>query len=160
MVSCDKSQMSPKSNSSFDSCLHISSRTFYIGRHMFHKRVYLLWLAVICTVFWPLIYFSICMYKFYTFFVPVNFLIQSAGFGHFAVKLSSKSTSEARIWFWAITFSTLIIIVVLIEGWFLIDLILSLFVKKTVWCDPPQWLHLDREEISLSVFLTELSKSK
>ena len=105
---------------------------FWIGRHTCHKRVYLLWLALICTVFQHLIYF--CWYvhmSFRLFRVPVNFLILSVRFWNFfRWNDPPMHISEVHIWFLTVTFITLIIRVPWIRGWFLMALSLSILLKE------------------------------
>ena len=106
-----------------------------VGRHTCHRRVYPLWLAFICTVFRRLIYFrSSVRTNFRIFCVPVNFLIQSVRFQNICNKIILLSTSEAHIWFLAVTFSTLIIRVPWIEGWFIMALILYFLIKEFFSC--------------------------
>ena len=68
----------------------ISSRDFCIGRHMCHRCVYLLWLALICTVFQRFIYFdwSVCT-SFRLFSFRWTFLPEMSGLSNFAIKWSS-----------------------------------------------------------------------
>ena len=100
------------------------------------------------------LFLSICTYKFWLFCVLANFLIQSVRFWTIYDEMIIQSTTKARIWFPTVTFSTLIIRVAWIEGWFLMALILSMLINAfSVGCEPPQWLHLDREkELSLCIF--------
>ena len=110
--------------------LEISSRYFCIGIHTCHRHVYLLWLALICTVVWFLIYFcrSVRM-TFRLFHIPVNFLFRGVWFQKICNEVILQSISEACIWFLTVTFRTLIVRVVLNEGLFLIVLISSLLFK-------------------------------
>ena len=107
----------------------ISSRSFRIGTHACHRHVYLLWLVLICTVCWHLI----CVRRslrtsFRLFCVSANLLIWSVWFWTICDKTILQSTSKARIWFPTIMFIAVIIVVVLIEGWFLISFfILNIF---------------------------------
>ena len=79
-----------------------------------------------------------------------TYLSEVSGFGKFAIKWSSKSTSEARIWFPTVTFITLIIIVAWIKGWFLIAFFFYYCLKhSSVRCEHIQWLHLDWAKIAL-----------
>ena len=97
---------------------------------MFHIRVYLLWFFLISTVAWRLIYF--CRYvrtSFRLFYDIVNFILRSVRYQTICNEVILQSTSETRICFSKVIFSTLIIIVSLIEGWFIFTLILSLFLK-------------------------------
>ena len=108
----------------------IASRNLCIVRHTCHRRVHLLWLAFICTVFQLPTYFlwSVCTI-FGIFCVPASFLIQGVWFWGNFDKMILRSTSEARIWFLAVTLITLIIRVELIKGWFIIHFLLFLLIK-------------------------------
>ena len=108
----------------------IISRYFYIIRHVFHRRVYIMCLNFVCTVFQCLVYFLWSVRtSFRLFCVPLNFIIQSVRFQTICNEMILQYTSEVRIWFPAVTFITLIIRLVWIVGWFLIDLFLSMFLK-------------------------------
>ena len=76
------------------------------------------------------IFFQYVCMSFGVFCVPVNFLIQSVHSRKMCDEMILRSISEARIWFLSVTFSMLIIRVVWIEGWFLVALSLSLFLKS------------------------------
>ena len=140
--------------------LNISCRTFCIVKHTFLTCIYLLWFFLIYTVVQFLIYFDwYVRTSFRIFHVPVNLLIGSVWFRKICNEVTLQSTSEARIWFPTVIFSRLIIIVALIEGWFLIALILSLVVKSFFSCLWPSTVTAPPlRNIPLSVFLTELSK--
>ena len=136
--------------------------TFYIGIHMCHRRVYLLLLTFLYTVFRCLIYFVqyVCTSS-RIFRVPVKFLIRSVRFWKFCNEEILWSTSEASIWFLTVTLITLIIRVALIKWWFLIGFFFCCSLKNfSVGSESPQWLHLDWETFALSLFLTGLSKFK
>ena len=134
----------------------ISSRTFFIRRYMFHRRVYLLWLVLICTVVQRIIYFNWSVRtSFRLLYVPVNFIFWIFWFRAICDKVILRSTSEACIWFPTVTFSMHIIIVLWIGIWFLFALILYMLLKVfSVGCDHPQWLQLDWSKFSLSIFFT------
>ena len=137
-------------------------RNFFIGRHTFHRHVYLMWISLICTVFWNLIYFLwyICT-SFSLLRVSVTFLIRILRFQLFFNEVILRSTSEARMWFPTILLITLIIKVLWIKGWFLLAFLFRCFLNHfSVRYVPKQWMHLDLEHIYVSLFLTELSKSK
>ena len=139
----------------------IPSRSLYIGRHMCHKHLYVLWIAFICTVLLSLIYFrqSACTISM-VFRVSVNFLIRSVRFRKICNQMILQSTSEAHIWFPTITFITFIIRVVWIKGWLLTAFFFQCCLNNfSVRCEPPQWLYLDRKKY-LSLSLTKLSKLK
>ena len=109
----------------------ISSRTFCIGRHTCHRRVHLMQLAFVYTVFQCLIYFLLSVRtSFRILCVQVNFLIQSFWFQNSCNEVILWSTSEACTWFPTITFITIIVRVPWIKGWFLIELFLSLLIKE------------------------------
>ena len=108
---------------------------FHIGRLTYNRRVYLLWLSFICTIFWLLIHFIwyVCT-SFKIFRVPVNFLIWCVRFRKICNEMILWSTSEAHIWFLTVAFITLTIILVWIKSWFLIALYLLLLLKSfTNW---------------------------
>ena len=132
----------------------ISFRNFCIGRYTYHRRVYLMWLNLICTVFWNLIYFRRSVHTgFKAFRVPVNSLIRSVQFCTICNEMIFQSTSEARILFSTVKFSAIIIIVLWIEGLFLISVIFSLLFKSFlswVWTSKltSPWF---RKEISLCI---------
>ena len=108
----------------------ISSRDFHIGIYMCHGRVYVLWLALICTIFRSLIYFCwyVCL-SFSLLHVSVYFLIRSVQFRKICDEMILRYTSEARIWFPPIAFIKIFIVVTLIEGNFFIALSLYLFIE-------------------------------
>ena len=66
--------------------------------------------------------------------VLVNFIIQSVRFWKISNEIILQSTSEARIMFPDDMFSTLIIRIELIIGWFIMSLILSLLLKAFFSC--------------------------
>ena len=113
---------------------NIASRTLWIGIHTWHRRVYLLWFVLICTVFQRLIYFCQCVRtSFRLFCVPVNFIFRSVLFKKICDEMILQSTSESSIWVLTIVFSTLFIIFQLMEGWFLIALLLYLLIYRLSW---------------------------
>ena len=129
-MSCDKSHLILNPIGQLQAVSIIYSRTFYIGKHMNHRRVYLWLLDFVCTFFRCLIYFlqSVCI-SFRLFRVPVNFIFWSVRFRKSFNEMILWSTSEARIWFLTITLITLIVRFPCIKGWFLIAFLLFLFSK-------------------------------
>ena len=129
-MSCDKLHLSQNPICQLQAVSIITSRTFFIGSHTCHRRVYLLWLTFICTVFWCPIYFLRSIRtSFRIFHVPVNFLIRSVRFQKILNKMILWSTSEALIWILTVIFITLIIRFPWIKAWFLLDFLLSLLFK-------------------------------
>ena len=139
----------------------ISSRSFYIRRHMRHRCVYILWTYLICTVVRRLIYFfdlyaqvlGFSMFQ-WTFFSEVY------EFGKFEMRWSSNPHLK-QVWFPTVMFNTLIIRVVWIEGLSFIHLIISLMFKHLpIGCEPSKWLYLNWEKFTHSIFPTKWSKFK
>ena len=81
--------------------------------------------------FWRIIYFRLSIHTIFKLFgIPVNFLIWSVRFLKVCNEIILQSTSEVCIRSLTITLITLIIKVAWIEGWFLIALLFSLFLKE------------------------------
>ena len=108
----------------------ICYRNFCIGRHTCHRCKYFMWLTLIFTVFQCFTYVNGSVHiRFRILCVPANFLIRSFRFWKIWNQVILWSASEAHIWFTTVMFIALIIRVAWIEGWFLIDLLLSLLLK-------------------------------
>ena len=133
----------------------VVSRTFCIVGNTCHRRVYLLWLDLICTVFQHHIYFRWSIRtSFRLFRVPVNIPIQSVQFWTICDEIILQSRSGASIWFLAIAFSMLIVIVAWINRWFITYLILYLLFKafsSWVWTYTVTALWLSKN-VSLCIF--------
>ena len=78
----------------------ISSRIFYVRRHMFHSCIYFLWLVS----FFNLVQFCISI-----FCITVNSLLRIFRFWKICDPGILWSASEARIWISIVTFSTFIL---------------------------------------------------
>ena len=111
------------------------SRTLCIGSYTCHRRVYLLCLSFVYTIFLCIIYhgqsvrtsFSIVL-------VPVNFLIHKVQFQKVCYEMFLWSTSEARIEFLTITCITFIFRVTWLKGWFIIIFYLLLLLQSfLIW---------------------------
>ena len=159
-MSCDKSHLSLKPNWLVWAFSKISSGGFCIGRHKCHRHIYLLWIAFICTIFRHIIYFLwYISTRFSIICVLVNFLIQSVRFLTICNYMILRS--EVHMCFLTVTFVMIIIRVVWIEGWFLMVLIRSLFLKEYfdwLWTSTVNALWFIK--ICYLIFLTELSKCK
>ena len=87
----------------------IFSRTFYVGIHTCHIRVYLQGLNVICTLVRMFIYSSLSIHTgFCIFLVPVNSLFRISRFRIICNPMIPRSTSKARICILIVTFSTFV----------------------------------------------------
>ena len=88
---------------------------FCIGRHTWHRCIYLMWLDILCSLVRRFIYFHlyVCT-SFRLFCVPVNFLLWIFWFWGICDPVILQSTYEAHIWLPAIMFSTIIFRVALI----------------------------------------------
>ena len=140
----------------------ISSSTFLIGRHTCHRCVYILWLALICTVFWRLIYFIDLYAQFLGFsMLQWTCLYKVSGFGKFVIKWSSNTHLKHLFYFWPLRLLHLLLELRELKGSLLYTFYFLCCLKYfSVECEPPQWLHFDWGKISTSLFLTESSKFK
>ena len=110
----------------------ISSRTFCIGRNMFHICILFLWLVLFCTVFICVICFHRYVHISYRLLrVPVNYIFRIFRSWKICNPVILRSTSEAHILSPTLPFSTLIFKFVWIEVWtkFIMFLILYLFLN-------------------------------
>ena len=137
-------------------------RNFSIGRHMFNRHIYLLLLDFICNFFQFLIYFSWSeRTSFKIFCVSVNFIIISVCFWKICNEMILQYKYEARIFFRLLRSVRLLLEVRVLKDCFLWPFSFSCCLNNfSVWCEPPQWMHLDWEKFALLLFLTELSKIK
>ena len=87
----------------------ISSRTFFIGIHTCHRRVYFLWIVLFCTLVQSFIYFFQSVQTVLEIFgVHVKFIFWIFKLRTIYNLVILRSTSEEHIWPPAVTFSMLI----------------------------------------------------
>ena len=90
-----------------------------------------------------------------------TFLSKVYGFRKFAMKLSSDPHLKHVFCFWPLRSLQFLLDLCELKGGFLYPFYFLCCLKHfSVGCEPPQWLHLDWVKFSLSLFLTEFSKSK
>ena len=101
----------------------ISSRTFFIGRHMCYIRIYLLWLILICTVFWHLIHF-VDLYARVLWFSVFQWTLfyEVSGLRKIAMKWSSDKHLKQVFGFWLLSSVRLLLELHKLKGDFLLPL--------------------------------------
>ena len=140
----------------------IVSRTFYTGRNMCHRRVYLMWLVCFCTLVRLFIYsFWFVRLRFRIFCVPLNFHLMNFRFWKICDPVILQSTSEASIWFSTVTSNTFIfwgLCELKDELNFLFTFPFICCLKNFSWVRSFTTTEFWARKFALSVALTELSK--
>ena len=158
-------QVAPDSKIQLVSCEMSPKDLLYISAKEWIRAVYV---YIICYLIWSVLCFSV-LSIFVDIYAPVlgfyvfqwDFLFKIPCCEIFLTKLSSYPHLKRAFGLLALRSIRLLLELRKLKDILFLPFSFLCWPKKnSVWCKPPQWLYLYWKKITISLFLTELSKSK